>query len=124
MNSSGQVVSHQSACVFLHEQVLIRKQRKGTCDTILEVSCVLVQIGSRPSLSFLPHCGRHIGVVPGMHIDSKHNPIDIDPYTYQSIHEHGLFAMGPLVGDNFVRFLRGGALAITSHLHRKRCHQL
>ena len=28
--------------------------------------------------------------------------------------------MGPLVGDNFVRFLQGGALGITSHILRKR----
>ena len=32
----------------------------------------------------------------------------------------GLYAMGPLVGDNFVRFLQGGALGITSHILRKR----
>ena len=104
-------------------KVLIRR-KKGSCDTILEVSCVLVQIGSRPELSFLPQAGRHLGLVPGIHIDSKHNPIDIDPFTYQSVHEHGLFALGPLVGDNFVRFLRDGALGITSHIHRKRCHNL
>lgn len=30
--------------------------------------------------------------------------------------QSGLYAMGPLVGDNFVRFLQGGALAITSNI--------
>ncbi len=104
-------------------KVLIRGQR-GSCDTIVEVSAVLVQIGSRPDLSFLPQQGRNLGIVPGMQISSKHNPIDVDPYTYQSVYEHGLFAMGPLVGDNFVRFIRGGALGITSHIWRKCCHNL
>ena len=37
-------------------------------------------------------------------------------FSLQSIHQRGLYAMGPLVGDNFVRFLQGGALAITSNI--------
>ena len=28
--------------------------------------------------------------------------------------------MGPLVGDNFVRFLQGGALAINNHILKKK----
>ena len=28
--------------------------------------------------------------------------------------------MGPLVGDNFVRFLQGGALAISNHILKKK----
>ena len=102
-------------------KVLIRPgEDHGGVDTIVKASYVLVLIGSRPDLSFLPHEGKHLGVVPGMRIDSKHNPIDIDPVSYQSIHECGLYAMGPLVGDNFVRFLRGGALGITADLWRKK----
>ena len=100
-------------------KVLIRGN-DNSGETIIKTSFVLVLIGSRPDLSFLPHEGRQLGIVPGKRIDCKHNPIDIDPITYQSTHECGLFAMGPLVGDNFVRFLRGGALGITSHIWRKR----
>lgn len=84
----------------------------------IEVSCTVVMIGSRPDLSFLPGEGRNLGVVPKWPIDSKHNPIDVDLFSYQSPHEHGLFAMGPLIGDNFVRFGIGGALGITNHLSR------
>jgi hypothetical protein len=28
--------------------------------------------------------------------------------------------MGPIVGENFVRFLQGGALAITNHLFKQK----
>jgi hypothetical protein len=37
-----------------------------------------------------------------------------------SPNQRGVYAMGPLVGDNFVRFLQGGALAITADILRKR----
>jgi len=34
--------------------------------------------------------------------------------------ETNLFAMGPLVGDNFVRYLRGGALGITNSIWNRK----
>lgn len=58
--------------------------------------------------------------VLGMPVDSKHNPISVDPLTYQCEHAPGMYAMGPLVRDTFVRFLQGGALAITTHLWNKK----
>ncbi|XP_076470605.1 oxidative stress-induced growth inhibitor 1-like [Babylonia areolata] len=82
----------------------------------VDVSCAVIMVGSRPDLSFLPGGGRNLGIVSKWPIDSKHNPIDVNPYSYQSTHERGLFAMGPLIGDNFVRFGIGGALGIVSHL--------
>ena len=85
----------------------------------VDVSCTVVMVGSRPDLSFLPSGGRNLGMVPKWPIDSKHNPVDVDPITYQSTHERGLFAMGPLIGDNFVRFGIGGALGIVNHLCSK-----
>jgi thioredoxin reductase len=106
------------------KKVLIKHHRVSSCNSIIQASFVLIQIGSRPDLSFMPQSGRNLGVVPGMQIDSKHNPIDIDPYAYQSLAEPGLFAMGPLAGDNFVRFLRGGAMGITAHLWRKQNNEL
>ena len=99
-------------------QVLIRAA-DSTVNAIIKTSFVFVLIGSRPNLSFLPHEGKHLGIIPGMCIDSKRNPIDVDLITYQSVHECGLYAMGPLVGDNFVRFLRGGSLGITADLWSK-----
>lgn len=87
---------------------------------IIRASCVVVLIGSRPNLSFLRGDQHEIGRVPGVTIDGKRNPVDVDLYTYQSTRRPGLYAVGPLVGDNFVRFLRGGAVGITAHLWSKR----
>lgn len=87
--------------------------------TTLDISLALVQIGASPNLAFLPNGGRDLGLIKGMSIDAKHNPIDIDPYTYESHIKNSLYALGPLVGDNFVRFLKGGALAITKDIQSK-----
>jgi len=89
--------------------------------TEIKVSYVLVLIGAAPRLEFL-ETSAQLGRVPGAPID-KNNPIDIDVYTHQSTNVQGLFAMGPLVGDNFVRFLQGGALAIASFVHKLRTQQ-
>lgn len=53
-------------------------------------------------------------------IDCKTNPIAVDKFTneIQRVNVKGLYAMGPLVGDNFIRFIPGGALAITSALNK------
>ena len=109
---------------FLEDGNIIIRSTKAERDTIIQASCALILIGSRPDLSFLPNDGKSLGIVPGLGINCKHNPIDVDPFTFQSMHETGLFAMGPLVGDNFVRFLQGGCLAITSHLWRKQLGKL
>lgn len=64
--------------------------------------------------------GLGLGEDPSKAIDCKNNPIDVDKYSnsvLRSAHK-GLYAMGPLVGDNFVRFIPGGALSITSAMHK------
>lgn len=55
-------------------------------------------------------------------VDCKTNPIAVDKYTNRvlNVPTKGLFAMGPLVADNFIRFIPGGALAITSALWKQR----
>lgn len=110
-------LSRHSITEIKANKVLVKCKHSGTV-TWFDVSLVAVMIGSRADLSFLPGEGRHLGTVPGWPIDSKHNVIDIDPYSYQSVREPQMFAMGPLVGDNFVRFGIGGALGIASHLNR------
>lgn len=100
-------------------KVLVNCKRSGTV-TWFDVSFAAIMIGSRSDLGFLPRDGRHLGIVPDWPIDSKHNIIDTDAYSYQSVHEPQLFAMGPLVGDNFVRFGIGGSLGIVSYLNRCR----
>ena len=83
-----------------------------------KVSNVFVLIGAMPDLSFLQGV-KALGAKPMKPIDSKENPIDINPYTYESVNEPGLFAVGPLIGDNFVRFGMGGALGIANHFMRE-----
>lgn len=92
------------------------KMVDGKCLT-QQVSAVFILIGSKPDLSFLKDTPS-LGVDPSVDLDCRHNPIDINPYTYECKNAKNLFAMGPLVGDNFVRFGVGGALGIASHLHK------
>ena len=49
-------------------------------------------------------------------IDCKNNPIAVNKFTNEFLHVPGVFALGPLVGDNFVRFIGGGAISIATYL--------
>ena len=62
----------------------------------------MVLIGASPNLTFLTEAETEIGQVPGLDI-GRENPIDINVYTHESTNVPGLYAMGPLTGDNFVR---------------------
>ncbi|KAF3839762.1 hypothetical protein F7725_018479 [Dissostichus mawsoni] len=84
-----------------------------------KISMALVLIGTNPNLFFLKGNGQYLGQDPTKPISCTQNPIDVHPYTYECVNEPGLFAMGPLVGDNFVRFLKGGALGIASCLLKR-----
>ena len=76
---------------------------------VVKVSHVVVLVGSSPDLDFLDdesgRRGLELGILSGQPI-SRNNPIDIDLFTHESILQQGLYDMGPLVGDNFVRFLQ------------------
>lgn len=48
-------------------------------------------------------------------VNCKSNPIYVNKYTNEALRAPaGLYCVGPLVGDNFVRFIPGGALAVTN----------
>lgn len=83
----------------------------------INVSFVAVLIGSRPNLSFLPS-NLSLGKIKDMPIDCKTNPIDIDRLTHRVRGIENLFAVGPLAGDNFVRFIPGGGLAVVAEIYR------
>lgn len=83
---------------------------------IFQVSCVVICIGAHPDLSFLGDIQYNLGVQPGLAINCKRNPMAINFATHECVRQPGLFALGPLVGENFVRFLQGGALAVTNYL--------
>ncbi|XP_036400080.1 oxidative stress-induced growth inhibitor 1-like [Megalops cyprinoides] len=87
---------------------------------VFQVSMALVLIGSNPNLSFLPDEGRGLALDPLQPVSAKRNPLDTDPFTYEVTQQPGLYALGPLAGDGFVRFLQGGALGVAASLMRKR----
>jgi len=109
---------HFKITEFLENQRVMLENELGDQE-ILEASIVLLQVGTSPDLSFMPLQGTNLGVVDGKKIDLKHNPLDVDPFTNESCSEPGLYGIGPLVGDNFVRFITGGAVAITQHIQMK-----
>uniref|UniRef100_A0A2I3G7F8 FAD/NAD(P)-binding domain-containing protein n=1 Tax=Nomascus leucogenys TaxID=61853 RepID=A0A2I3G7F8_NOMLE len=80
---------------------------------IFKPSAAVVLIGSHPILSFLKDQGCYLGRKSSQPITCKGNLVEIDTYTYECIKEANLFALGPLVGDSFVGFLKGGALGVT-----------
>uniref|UniRef100_A0A8C6MAS3 Oxidative stress-induced growth inhibitor 1 n=1 Tax=Nothobranchius furzeri TaxID=105023 RepID=A0A8C6MAS3_NOTFU len=110
-----------------HRVAAIRPDRKCVLvsdsgeETVVIVSKVLVLIGAHPNLSFLNNNGRSLGINPDEPISCRRNPIDVDPFTNRVLAADGpgLYAIGPLVGENFVRFLKGGALAIASDLAKR-----
>ncbi|XP_069460876.1 oxidative stress-induced growth inhibitor 1 [Ambystoma mexicanum] len=108
---------HRVVC-FEDDKKCVFEDKNGH-QMVYTVSMALVLIGSNPNLSFLPNNGIHLAVDNEKPAISKRNPIDIDQFTYECTHEEGLYAVGPLAGDYFVRFVQGGALAAASSLLRK-----
>ncbi|XP_028285451.1 oxidative stress induced growth inhibitor 1 [Parambassis ranga] len=110
-----------------HRVVAFRPDRKCVLEsdsgerTVVQVSKALVLIGAHPNLSFLDNNGCELSINPGEPISCRRNPIDVDPFTNKVLAADGpgMYAMGPLVGENFVRFLKGGALAIASDLAKR-----
>ena len=85
----------------------------------INVSRVVILIGSSPNLDFLEEdLRKDLGIMKETPI-SRNNPVDINKETNEALNVPGIYAMGPLVGDNFVRFLQGGAMAIASDILKK-----
>lgn len=84
----------------------------------MKVSYTVVLIGSRPDLTFLPE---HYNIATKKHlpVDCKKNTININRISHSLQGHDKLYAVGPLTGDNFVRFLPGGALAVLCDLYKK-----
>ncbi len=86
-------------------------------ETSLLISLTGVFIGSEASLDFLPRKIRtQLAVDPSLPINAKTNPVDVDPLTFESESCPSLYALGPLVGDHFVRFVLGSGLGVCRHL--------
>ncbi len=117
---------------ILPSRVAVFEGRSGggaAARTSVRLSVLAILIGSSPDLRFLePKLRDNLGVVKGggggagkrMAVPlGRNNPVDIDLFTNEAVDTPGIYAMGPLVGDNFVRFLLGGALAITRDIIKK-----
>jgi thioredoxin reductase len=104
--------------LFKEDHQAVFRDPRGN-EQVFGTSLVLVLIGSHPDLSFLPGAGADLAMDPEQPLSAKRNPIDVDPFTYQTTRQEGLYAVGPLAGDNFVRFVQGGALAVAGSLMRK-----
>ncbi|CAK1590735.1 unnamed protein product [Parnassius mnemosyne] len=64
--------------------------------------------------------GLGFGIDPTKPVDGRSNPIAIDKSTHELLNApKGIYALGPLTGDNFIRFIPGGALAIVADIHRQ-----
>ncbi|CAG9855923.1 unnamed protein product [Phyllotreta striolata] len=99
-------------------RTVILTSKEGVSKKI-NVSFAVILIGSRPDFAFLP---KHYNLAARKHLslDCKTNTADIDRLTYGLRGFDNLFAIGPIAGDNFVRFLPGGALAVTAELYKNR----
>lgn len=90
-------------------------QQLSQSDKKINVSVVVAE----PKSATIPLAtSMGLGEDPTKPVDCKTNPIAVDKYTNEvsNAPTKGLYAMGPLVSDNFIRFIPGGALAITSAL--------
>lgn len=83
----------------------------------LRVSFAAVLIGARPDLNFMPRT-ISLGAKKDAPVDCKTNPVNIDKLTHKVRGTDNLFVIGPLAGDNFVRFIPGGALAVVAEIYR------
>lgn len=105
---------------FSPQRVCTLKNNKENYTRDITISQAFVLIGGQANLEFLPECMSHqLGVKPHQPIEPKKNPIYLDAYTFEAEQFPSLYAIGPLAGDNFVRFVLGGALGITKHLREK-----
>ncbi len=117
MKNIDTVENRQSctSCVVFDEN----EQKRKTIE--LRISYVCVLVGYSPNLSFLPQdVQMNLALNTTRSLNSKDNPVGVDEFTHESIRFKRLFAMGPLIGDNFVRFGIGGALAICSEINKRR----
>ena len=87
--------------------------------TTVECSVVFLLTGGVANLSFLSPKIPVRGVNPqDPIIHPTHNPLSVDPYSFAIDGVDNMYAIGSLVGDNFVRFILGSALGVVNHLNK------
>lgn len=125
-NVSVSSANNMNPCKVFSKKLMWFKNMCAKCHVILSLcsrkpNSTLINMRCRcdNSVPQSKHNGLGFGEDPKKPIDCKSNPIAVNKYSYRIMHApDGLYALGPLVGDNFVRYIPGGALAITSALHK------
>lgn len=107
---------HRVSEILPNKEVIVEHVNKKSSFKVT-VNKVIVHIGLLPDLTFIDN-PEELREDPEKEFNIKTNPLDIDLFTYELRSRKGLYALGPLIGDNFVRFISGGALAITHGLFR------
>ncbi|XP_050355855.1 oxidative stress-induced growth inhibitor 1-like [Nymphalis io] len=98
----------------------IEKAVKCQCEIIPYNDSVKNKVSCQCHLTNPFSDGLGFGVDPSKPVDGRGNPIAIDKRTHEVLNApKGLYALGPLTADNFIRFIPGGAVAIVAHLHKE-----
>lgn len=119
-NHMQQLKEHDEESEGVYECRMQSCPGTGKCEkyeTEIKISFACILIGYKPDLDFLqPNVIEKLGVNPQEPLDTKNNPILVDTSSHEVVQVKNLYAMGPLIGDNFVRFGTGGALAICNKI--------
>ncbi|KAG7300607.1 hypothetical protein JYU34_014901 [Plutella xylostella] len=101
----------------------------GSVKTVIDKECKCQIIPYRKTPKSKCQCqddnpysgGIGFGVDPKKPVDCRSNPIAVDRGTHEMLNApKGMYALGPLTGDNFIRFIPGGALAIVADIQKAR----
>lgn len=91
------------------------EKTKCTCNKTEEI--IPAKCECQPSNPYSNGIG--FGIDPKKPVDGRSNPVAIDKSTHELLNgPKGIYALGPLTADNFVRFIPGGALALVAHIHK------
>ena len=107
----------QSKITEFQESGFSLVNKTGKSEIWRNVSLGAVLIGTDAELGFLPKdLVPKLGMCPGMPINAKHNPVEVNQFSFVTEASSSLYAIGSLVGDNFVRFGVGSALGAAQHI--------
>ena len=94
---------------------------KSNQTVTVQVERAVIMIGYGADLDFLPEEVKiHLIQDPTKPVHSKHNTLDVDLYSFRSEAFPNLYALGPLTGDNFVRFVFGSGLGCAQSILKKK----
>lgn len=92
-------------------ECVLMNLRDNSTVTLQGITYVVEMVGYCANLDFLPDDVKtYIITNPSKPVHCKHNPLDVDLYSFRNEVYPNLYALGPLTGDNFVRFVFGSGL--------------